>query len=419
VKQRVGLAGVALVGVICFVLGIVAQRVYESRRPAARPPVQAGARPEAEPRAPESPGVNVASINFEQEPLWAYGFLEPPKPGEKAQPQAPPTRNLRPNQDPGEQTKPRRVNGSSASYSLVDVRDGQNVIDWFPGDHPPMPNVVTHGPAKLGKHTRGCGSCHLPNGKGRPENAPPSGLPVSYFVRQIQDFRSGVRHTADPRKPNTNTMIDLARAMTDDEMKAAAEYFAAIKWTPWIRVVETKMVPKTRIVGNLFLPLKPAGTEPINGRIIETPEDEEQAETLRNPRSGFVAYVPPGSIRKGEDLVTTGGMRIVGNRIVQGKTTACGTCHGINLMGVADVPPIAGRSPSYMVRQMWDMQQGTRNGPQAQPMNLVVANLTPDYMVAIAAYVSSRPLGTGGAAPAAAVTSRAADGRTVDTVAAR
>ncbi len=420
-KQRLGFAGVALVGVICFVLGIVAQRVYESRRPPARPPVQAGVTPEAAPHAPESAGVNVASIKFEQEPLWAYGFLEPPKPGEKAQPQAPPTRNLRPNQDPGEQTRPRRVNGSSATYSLVDVRDGQNVIDWFPGDHPQMPNVVAHGPAKLGKNTRGCGSCHLPNGKGRPENAPPSGLPVAYFVRQIQDFRNGVRHTADPRKPNTNTMIDLARAMTDDEMKAAAEYFAAIKWTPWIRVVETKMVPKTRIVGNLFLPAKPAATEPINGRIIETPEDEEQAETLRNPRSGFVAYVPVGSIKKGEDLVTTGGMRIVGNRIVQGKTTACGTCHGINLMGVADVPPIAGRSPSYMVRQMWDMQQGARNGPQAQLMKLVVANLTPDDMVAIAAYVSSRPPGAGGTAPApaAAVTSRAAEGRRVDTVAAR
>ena len=391
-----------------------------SRRPPARPPVQAGARPEAEPRAPESSGVNVASINFEQEPLWAYGFDEPPKPGEKAQPQAPPT------QESAARTRIRASRRSRAastaaarSYSLVDVRDGQNVIDWFPGDHPPMPNVVAHGPAKLGKNTRGCGSCHLPNGKGRPENAPPSGLPVAYFVRQIQDFRNGVRHTADPRKPNTNTMIDLARAMTDDEMKAAAEYFAAIKWTPWIRVVETKMVPKTRIVGNLFLPVKPAATEPINGRIIETPEDEEQAETLRNPRSGFVAYVPLGSIKKGEDLVTTGGMRIVGNRIVQGKTTACGTCHGINLMGVADVPPIAGRSPSYMVRQMWDMQQGTRNGPQAQLMKLVVANLTPEDMVAIAAYVSSRPPGTGGAAPAAAVTSRAAEGRTVDTVAAR
>jgi cytochrome c553 len=416
-KLRLGIGGVAVVGILCFVLGIVAQRAYDARRvPGSRPAAQM-ARPQSEvpPHPAESPGVNVASINFDHEPLWAYGFEGPPKPGDKAQPQVPPTRNLRPNQDAVEQTKPRHVNGSTATYSLVDVRDGQNVIDWFPDDHPAMPHVVAHGPVKLASSTRGCGSCHLPNGKGRPENAPPSGLPVAYFVRQIQDFRSGLRHTADPRKPNTNTMIDLAKAMTDEEMKAAAEYFAAIKWTPWIRVVETRTVPKTRIVGNLFLPATPAATEPIAGRIIETPEDEEQAETLRNPRSGFVAYVPVGSIKKGQDLVTTGGMRIVGNKIVQGKTTACGTCHGVNLLGVADVPPIAGRSPSYMVRQMWDMQQGTRNGSQAQLMKLVVANLTEEDMVAIAAYVASRPPTSTGV-PAPISTSRTSESNQVAAV---
>jgi cytochrome c553 len=388
VKQRVG---VVVLAVVCFVLGIASQRLYDAYRSGVRPAVPIAKTPPApDLHVADNTGVNVASIRFDHEPLWAYGFDVPPKPGEKAQPQAPPSRNLRPNQDPAEQTKLRHVNGSGGTYSLVDVRDAQNVIDWFPGDHPPMPSVVAHGPARLGNVTRGCASCHLPNGKGRPENAPPSGLPVTYFVRQIQDFRNGLRHTADPRKPNTNTMIDLAKAMTDEEMKAAAEYFSAVKWTPWIRVVETKTVPKTRIVGNLFLPLKPPAVEPIAGRIIETPEDEEQAETLRNPHSGFVAYVPVGSVKRGEDLVTTGGMRIVGNKIVQGKTTACGTCHGVNLLGVADVPPIAGRSPSYMVRQMWDMQQGTRNGSQAQLMKLVVANLTEDDMVAIAAYVASR-----------------------------
>jgi cytochrome c553 len=385
---------------VCFGLGIVSQRVYDARHRAAVPASPTAAAP-VEGTAST---VDYASIDFASEPLWAYGFLEPPRPGDKAQPQAPPNRNLRPNQDRDEQLRPRHVDGSRASYSLVDVRDGQNVIDWFPEDHPRMPSVVEHGPTKLGKTTRGCGSCHLPNGKGRPENAPPSGLPVAYFLRQIHDFRSGLRHTADPRKPNTNTMIDLARAMTDDEIKAAAEYFSAIKWTPWIRVVEASMVPKTRIAGNLFLPAKPATLEPIAGRIIEMPEDEEQAETLRNPRSGFVAYVPVGSVHTGEDLVTTGGMRIVGNQIVQGKTTACGTCHGVNLMGVADVPPIAGRSPSYLVRQLWDIQQGTRNGAQAQLMKLVVAKLTPEDMVAIAAYVASRPP-TGGSEPAPTVIS--------------
>jgi cytochrome c553 len=209
-------------------------------------------------------------------------------------------------------------------------------------------------------------------------------------MRQIQDFRNGLRRTADPRKPNTNTMIDLAKAMTDDEVAAAAQYFSAIKWAPWIRVVETEMVPKTRISGNLFLPTERVKSEPIAGRIIEVPEDEAQAETLRNPHSGFVAYVPVGSIEKGRDLVTTGGMKVVGNTIVPGKTTPCLTCHGLDLMGVADVPPIAGRSPSYIVRQIWDMQQGTRNGAAAQLMKMAIAKLTEDDLVAIAAYVSSR-----------------------------
>jgi cytochrome c553 len=121
------------------------------------------------------------------------------------------------------------------------------------------------------------------------------------------------------------------------------------------------------------------------------PENEEQAELYRNPRSGFVAYVPVGSINKGKDLVTTGGARIVGKEFIRGKTTPCITCHGPDLMGVADIPPIAGRSPSYMVRQMWDMQQGTRNSEAAQLMRLVLLNLTRDDMLAIAAYVSSRP----------------------------
>ena len=381
--------GVAAVAIASFALGAVVQRWYDGRRP---PSVAEAIQPLPPPEAPSagSRAVSTVPVQFDREPLWAYGFETLAKPGDTAAPQAPPTRNLRSGQDPAEQTRPRGVAGSPASYTLVDVRDGQNVIDWFPGDHPPMPNVIAHGPARLGAATRGCASCHLPTGKGRPENAPPGGLPTAYFIRQIQDFRAGLRRSADPRKPNTYTMIDLAKAMTDDELGAAAAYFGAMKWTPWTRVVETSLVPRTRIAGNLFLPLERARTEPIAGRIIETPEDEEQAETLRNPRSGFVAYVPVGSIARGRELVTTGGMKVVGNQIVQGRTTACGTCHGIDLMGVADVPPIAGRSPSYMVRQLWDMQQGTRNGPSAQLMKLVVANLNGDDLVAIAAYVASR-----------------------------
>ncbi len=381
--------GLLTLAIACFALGAVLQRMYDMRRlggpgtGAARGPAPASAPAEARPPSPPA-------IEYVREPLWAYGFETAAKPGDKASPQGAPSRKLRPNEDPNEQTRPRRVPGSRASYSLVDVRDGQNVIDWFPQDHPPMPAIIAHGPAALGSTTRGCGSCHLPSGKGRPENAPPAGLPVPYFIRQIQDFRSGLRHSADPRKPNTNTMIDLAKAMTDTELRQAAEYFAAIPWTPWIKVVETDLVPKTRISGNLYLPIEKEKTEPIRGRIIEVPENVEQAETYRNPRSGFLAYVPVGSIEQGQDLVTTGGMRVVGNEIVQGRTTPCVTCHGLDLMGVADVPPIAGRSPSYLARQMWDIQQGTRNGAAVQLMKIAIAKLTPEDLVSVAAYVASR-----------------------------
>src|SRR5262245_43967520 len=372
-----------VLGFACFAVGALAQPYYDThwqtRENAARvrPP----------------PGMTTAqSVDFGSQQLWAYGVYTESTQGDKAAPQAPPNRKLRANEDPREQNRPRQVQGSAASYSLVDVRDGANVIDWFPRDHPPMSNLIAHGPSAMGELKRGCGSCHLPNGQGRPENAPPGGLPVAYFMRQIQDFRHGLRPSADPRMPNTNTIIDLAKGMTDKEAEEAAHYFAAVKYVQWTRVVETDFVPKTRIVGNLFLPTSKELTEPIAGRIIEVPEDEEQTETVRNPHVGFVAYVPPGSIEKGKDLVTMGGMRIVNNTIIQGKTTACVTCHGLDLMGVTDIPPIAGRSPSYIVRQMWDIQQGARNGAAVQLMKMAIARLTPEDLVSVAAYVSSRPL---------------------------
>ena len=391
-----GFLKAAVLGVVCFALGAAVTRYYDVHR---------FATPQPAATAQSAAGVSVVQVDLEHEPLWAYGFDKAAAPGEVARPQGAPTRALRPNEDAAEQTRLRTLDGSKAKYSVMDVRDGQNVIDWFPNDHPSMPDVIAHGPASLGDMKRGCGSCHLPNGKGRPENAGVAGLPVPYIMRQIQDFRSGKRRSADPRKPNTNTMIDLAKALSDDELKAAAEYFGSLPWTPWIRVEETDLVPKTRIAGNLFLPVEKVKSEPIGARIVEMPEDEEQSETYRNPHSGFVAYVPRGSISKGKDLVTTGGARIVGNQFIPGKATPCITCHREDLMGAGDSPPIVGRSPSYMARQMWDIQQGVRHGEPAQLMKLATANLTPDDLIAIAAYVASITPPKGNVAPKVVVTS--------------
>ena len=294
-------------------------------------------------------------------PAWAYGTA----------PQTPPTKNTQP-----PDTTVKHLPGSSGAFTLAQIGDRYNPADWYPDDHPTMPAIISQGrPPEIWA----CGLCHYPNGKGRPENAGVAGLPVSYFIEQMHEFRDGKRSSADPRKKNTNIMIAIAKAMTDDEIKASAEYFGAMKWAPWIKVVETDTVPKTYTSVGMYLPLEGNEREPIGQRIIETPVDPEATEALRNPHSGFIAYAPIGSIAKGEKLVNGG----------DGKA-ACSACHGAELRGLGPVPGIAGRSPSYMVRQMYDMQQGTRHGSWTELMKTVVTGLSEEDMLNIAAYVSSR-----------------------------
>ena len=289
---------------------------------------------------------------------WAYGTMPAAAPGTKAT--APPA---------PDNVKLRTLPGSTLSFTVAQIRDGFGPADWFPGDHPAMPEIVAHGRRP---DVRACSLCHYPNGKGRSENAPIIGYPVSYFIQQMVDFKNGNRKSADPAKANTIAMAAIAKAMTDDEIKAAAEYFCSMKWTPWVRVVESTTAPKTRIQGGLFLALEGGEKEPLGARIIEVPEDAEATETLRNPRSGFVAYAPVGSIKKGEALAKS-----------------CGVCHGADLKGLGPVPALAGRSPSYLARQMYDMQRGARNGLWSDLMKPVVAKLSENDMLNLAAYTAS------------------------------
>jgi cytochrome c553 len=298
-------------------------------------------------------------------PAWAYAIAPAPTAGAPAGAPAAPDTSMK------------QVPGSTLSFTRAQISDGFGPADWFPSDHPAMPDVVAHGRRP---DVRACGLCHYPNGKGRPENAGVAGLPVAYFIQQMEDFRKDMRKSAEPRKANTNVMITIAKGMTPDEIKAAAEYFGSMKWTPWMRVVETNTVPKTRLAGGMYLTLEGNEKEPLASRIIETPENAEETEVLRNPHSGFVVYVPPGSVKKGEALVTTGA----------GKTTQCGLCHGADLKGLGPVPGLAGRSPSYLVRQLYDMQQGARHGLWADLMKPVVAKLSEEDMLNIAAYTASR-----------------------------
>ena len=276
-----------------------------------------------------------------QPPAWAYAIPVAPPAGAPPAPTAAPDTSIK------------QIPDSTLRFTRQQIADGFGPADWFPGDHPTMPDIVAHGKRP---DARACGLCHYPNGKGRQENAGVSGLPVSYFIQQMNDFRSGVRKSADPRKANTNTMIAIAKALTPDEIQAAAAYFGAIAWTPWIRVVETSTVPKMESHAGIWVPVEGNQMEPLGVRIMETPVDPERTEILRDPRSGFIAYAPVGSIKKGEALVTTGG---------NGKTAACGLCHGADLQGLGPVPGSRGVLPATSCARCTTCRPGlvTASGP--------------------------------------------------------
>jgi cytochrome c553 len=265
--------------------------------------------------------------------------------------------------------RPRTV--ASVTVTRAGADEMYNIPNWRPEMYPAMPKIVQFGNKET--QVRACGACHLPTGTGHDESAYMAGLPARYFIQQMADWKSGDRKYG-------GTMVAMAKIITDAEIKEATDYFASLKPRPWIRVVETDTVPKNYVgSGNKRLVHPAGGTEPIGNRIISVPEDEE-AVVYRDPISGFVAYVPTGSVAKGKELASTGG---------GGKTIACGICHGPTLQGLGDVPGIAGRHPSYIVRQMWNIQNGDRTGKSAALMKAVVDKLSNDDMLAIAAYAAS------------------------------
>ncbi|MBI2186972.1 MAG: c-type cytochrome [Acidobacteria bacterium] len=310
-------------------------------------------------------------------PPWAYGFTGP-----GTEPAAPPCAKDSKPLDCARLGAPRpkdvmhKLPDTERTFAEYDIHFDYGPSDWYPGDHPAMPEIVAHGRER--DTLRACSLCHYPNGQGKPENAPVAGLPAEYILQQLQQFRDGTRRSADPRKANTNEMIQIARHLTEAEMQAAAEYFSSITWRPWIKVVETDMVPKAKPgMNGLFLPQPGNEKEPLGKRILEVPENPDFTERARAPRSGMVAYVPVGSVARGEQLVTTGG----------GTTVQCTACHGAALQGVGGTPPIADRQASYLARQLYDFQAGTRESAIMQP---VVAKLTEDDIIAIVAYVGSK-----------------------------
>ena len=266
---------------------------------------------------------------------------------------------------------PARVPGSDKVYEPARLVGNAHPPDWFPEEHGPAPAIVT---GEGGVTTSACGGCHLMSGQGHPESADLAGLSAEYLVRQMNYFKSGARKD-DVR------MGPIAKATSDEDIRKAAEYFAGLKPAPHVKVIETSTPPKTYIAteGRHRLLSPEGGTEPIGHRILEIPEDAQRA-NYRDPHSHFIAYVPPGSIAKGEALVNTGG---------SGKTITCAICHGDQLRGLGEVPRIAGMQPLYIARQLIQIQNGSSAGTNAALMKKAVANLNEDDIISISAYLGT------------------------------
>jgi len=258
---------------------------------------------------------------------------------------------------------------SDAGFTQAQLLNLFSVPDWHPAAHAPMPEIVVHGRPP---DVFACGFCHMPGGQGRPENASLAGLPAQYIIQQVHDFRSGTRRASLHGYRPTELMTQIAGNVSEEDLAAAADYFAAQAMTRRTRVIETARVPKMHVVGWIYAPDADGGTEPLGERLLEMTRDPELHERRADGQL-YIAYAPVGSINRGKSYASS----------------TCATCHGEHLQGVGLIPPLAGRSPTYILRQLVAFKTGTRSAATSAPMTTVVAEMKINNMIDVAAYAGS------------------------------
>ena len=257
------------------------------------------------------------------------------------------------------------LTGSTRTYRRDQLLS--SVPDWWPQDHPSMPTIVAAGRDK----GMPCAECHGPTGAGIAHTATLTALPAAYIMEQAKAFRDGSR---------ANDEMHLeASQVSDADIQQAAVYFSGLRLAAGrARIIEAKRVPATHIESWMLVPTRGGKSEPIGDRIIELPLDPEHVR-MGDEHARFIAYVPPGSVTRGHLLASGGVDGII----------ACTSCHGADLRGVSNVPPLAGRSPTYLTRQLVQVALGNRQGALVQPMQQEVAHLALKDMISVTAYAAT------------------------------
>lgn len=267
----------------------------------------------------------------------------------------------------------RSIPGSALHFTEAETHDLLRAVDWRPGDHPPMPDGVATGQGAA----FACGVCHLPTGLGRPENSALAGLSADYIERQVKALADGTRHATSLDYRPSRTMESIAKSVGADVVSGAARYFSALPFISHVRVIETDAIPHPAARGWVYVLASDGAKEPLGERIIETPTSYENFE-LRDPRMTYTAYVPRGAVAMGAALAKTGGP----------AAQPCAACHGAGLRG-GIAPPLAGRSPTMLARQLFAFRAGTRANDEAAPMRVIAEQLDDRQTIALVAYAAT------------------------------
>src|SRR6266571_4794151 len=91
----------------------------------------------------------------------------------------------------------KQMPGSAKQYTQAQIDDGFNPPDWFPDEHPPMPEIVANGK----KPARACALCHLPTGNGHPESSSRAGRRRRADRQSHHRAAAGSGQSAQPRSP--------------------------------------------------------------------------------------------------------------------------------------------------------------------------------------------------------------------------
>lgn len=340
----------------------------------------------AEPAKPAASAAVPAPPAMEPIPYPEWLFPLPPKPEPAPAPAKPDPKAAKSNpaDKSGAQKKEEEelldIPDSTEKFPLSRINDPFNPPDWRPAGHTPMPDVVAKGRKP---DVMACAYCHTPSGQGRPENSALAGLPEAYIREQLLDYRAGRRKAVGPESylPIQN-MVKIAKAMNDQEIDEAAKYFSQQKLRRRVYMVESLRIPRAENAAWIYV--EHGGTEDLGDRMLEVTQDLTRHER-RDDRLEYLAYVPPGALNRGKSLALGGKSREDNSQ----RTVACTQCHLANLKGTDKIPPIAGRSPTYLLRQMLAFRNGVRVNENSVQMNAVVEKLTVPEMIDLVAYVSS------------------------------